>query len=69
MNYERNFINDLFQKEIHLLKKLKNDAKFSWTKKSMKALRSINNEISNVPAVYFPKIEHKLIFEIDISNQ
>lgn len=38
-------------------------------KKSMKALRSIKNEISNIPVIYFPKTEHKLIFEIDTSNQ
>ncbi|KAL2460949.1 orf y [Abeliophyllum distichum] len=69
LTYAESFIQDLAKMRTPLQKKLKKDHKWNWTKDDSNYVRKIKAKLKNLPPLYHPHKDDKMIIETDASQE
>ncbi|KAL2505433.1 RNA-directed DNA polymerase [Abeliophyllum distichum] len=69
LTYAESFIQDLTKMRTPLQKKLKKDHKWNWTKDDSNYVRKIKAKLKNLPLLYHPHKDDKMIIETDASQE
>ncbi|KAL2497125.1 orf y [Abeliophyllum distichum] len=68
LTYAESFIQDLVKMRTPLQKKLKKDHKWNWTREDSNYVRKIKAKLKNLPPLYHPHKDDKMIIETDASQ-
>ncbi|KAL2479787.1 RNA-directed DNA polymerase [Abeliophyllum distichum] len=67
--HEKHVLQDLAKMRTPLQKKLKKDYKWNWSKEDSLYVRKIKSKLKNLPPLYHPHKDDKMIIETDASQE